>query len=302
VAGGRVLDNTPFLEATMILVTGATGKVGREVVRQLAAEGFPVRALVRSAERADDLAGPGVELSVGDLEKPQTLDRAMAGVLRMYLASRAEPQLPEREGNAVDAARRAGVQFIVKVSVSGGPDSPTQIGRWHWAAEKHLGSSGIAYTILRPTLYMQGTFEWLPEIAAKNEFHLPMGDGRASVVDARDVAAVAVAALKAGGLPQRLYDVTGPEAISFDAVADEISAVAGRRVEYVDVTPLQWKKERVAAGIPAWLADDYLVLWSAYRKGYGANVSTAVQDVTGRPPRSFRDFFRDYAARFREGR
>ena len=283
----------------MILVTGATGRVGCEVVRQLAAGGVPVRALVRSAERADGVAAPGVELAVGDLEKPQTLDQAIAGVQRMFLASRAEPQLPEREGNAIDAARRAGVEFIVKVSVSGGPDSPTQIGRWHWAAEKHLGSSGIASSILRPTLYMQGAFLWLPEIAAKSDFHLPMGDGRASVVDARDVAAVAVAALTAKGLPQSLYDLTGPEAISFDVIADEISAVAGQRVDYVDVTPQQWKKERVAAGMPAWLADDFLVIYGAYRKGYGAGVSTTVREVTGKTARTFRQFVQDHAARFR---
>jgi uncharacterized protein YbjT (DUF2867 family) len=285
----------------MILVTGATGRVGREVVRQLAAQGVPVRALVRSAEGAADLAGPGVELAVGDLDKPETLDPAMAGVARMYLASRAEPQLPKRESNAIDAALRARVKFIVKVSVSGGPDSPTQIGRWHWAAEKRLGSSGIPSSILRPTLYMQGAFQWLPQIAAKSEFHVPMGDGRASVVDARDVAAVAVAALNAQDLPQSLYDVTGPEAISFDAAADEISAVAGRRVDYVDVTPQQWKKESIAAGIPAWLTDDFLVIYGAYRKGYGAGVSTTVRDLTGKAPRSFRDFVQDHAARFREG-
>jgi uncharacterized protein YbjT (DUF2867 family) len=284
----------------MILVTGATGKVGREVVRQLAAEGIPVRALVRSVEGVDDLAASGVELAPGDLEKPQTLDSAMSGVERMFLASPAEPQLPEREGNAVDAARRAGVRFIVKVSVSGGPESPTQIGRWHWAAEKHLGSSGIASTILRPTLYMQGAFQWRPQIAATGGFHLPMGDGRASVVDARDVAAVAVAALKSQGLPQRLYDVTGPEAMSFDAVADEISEVAGRPVAYVDVSPRQWKKESLAAGMPVWLAHDFLVLYGAYREGYGAAVSSTVQDVTGKPPRSFRDFVRDHAAAFRQ--
>lgn len=286
----------------MILVIGATGKVGREVVRHLAAAGIPVRALVRSPEGASDLAGPGVEVAQGDLEKPQTLDRAMAGVDRVYLASRAEPKLPEREGNAVDAARRAGVGFVVKVSVSGGPDSPTQIGRWHWASEKHLQSSGIAATVLRPTLYMQGAFEWLPRIAAKAEFHVPMGDGKASVVDARDVAAVAVAALKSQGLPQRLYDVSGPEAITFDEIADAISEVAGRRVEYVDVTPRQWRKEWLAAGMPAWLADDFLVLYGAYRQGYGAGVSTAVADVTGKPARSFHDFVRDHAARFRQGK
>jgi len=286
----------------MILVTGATGRVGREVVRQLAASKLPVRALVRSVERAGDLAGPGVELAVGDLEDPASLDRALAGVKSVFLASRAEPKLPEREGNAIEAARLAGVKFIVKVSVSGGPDAPTQIGRWHWATEKRLAGSGIASTILRPTLYMQGTFLWLPDISESGHIHLPMGDGRASAVDARDVAAVAVRAIQAGGLPQPLYDVTGPAAVSFDEIASEISEASGRRVVYVDVTPRQWKKERLAAGVPAWLVEDMLFLYGAYREGYGAALSSTVRDVTGRDPRSFREFARDYAVRFREGR
>jgi len=284
----------------MILVTGATGRVGREVVQQLAAAKMPVRALVRSADRASDLAAMGAELAVGDLEKPESLDRALAGVESLFLASRAEPKLAEREGNAVEAARRAGVRFIVKVSVSGGPDAPTQIGRWHWAVEKRLAASGIASTILRPALYMQGAFLWLPEIAASGQFHVPMGDGRASVVDARDVAAVAVEALKTKGLPQPLYDVTGPSAISFNEIASEISEAAGRPVAYVDVTPRQWKQERLAAGVPAWLVEDMLFLYNAYREGYGGAVSTTVRDVTGRDPRSFRQFARDYADRFRE--
>jgi uncharacterized protein YbjT (DUF2867 family) len=286
----------------MILVTGATGRVGREVVQQLAAAKLPVRALVRSAERAEDLAGPCVELTVGDLENPASLDRAFTGVESLFLSSRAEPRLPEREGNAMDAARRAGVRYIVKVSVAGGPDAPTQIGRWHWAAEKRLAGSGIASTILRPTLYMQGAFLWLPEIAASGHVHLPMGEGRASVVDARDVAAVAVRALRAGGLPQPLYDVTGPAAVSFDEIASEISEVSGRPVLYVDVTPRQWKKERLAAGEPAWFVEDMLFLYGAYREGYGTPVSSAVRDITEREARSFREFVQDHADRFRQAR
>lgn len=285
----------------MILVTGATGRVGREVVQQLAAAKMPVRALVRSADRAGDLAGTGVELAVGDLEKPESLDRALAGVESVFIASPPEPKLPEREGNAIEAARRAGVGFIVNISVSGGPDAPTQIGRWHWVVEKRLSASGIPSTILRPNLYMQGAFLWLPEIAASGQFHVPMGDGRASVVDARDVAAVAVEALKKKGLPQPLYDVTGPSAISFAEIASEISEAAGRPVAYVDVTPRQWKQESLAAGVPAWLVEDMLFLYNAYREGYGAAVSTTVRDVTGRDARSFREFARDYAARFRDG-
>jgi len=286
----------------MILVTGATGTVGREVVRQLAAEGLPVRALVHNPDRAGELTGPRIEVVAADLEKPQTLDRAFEGVERVFLVSPAAEGLPEREGHAIDAARRAGARSIVKISVGGGPDAATQIGRWHWSVEKQIESSGVPSTILRPNLFMQGSFFWLPRIAAENAFHLPMGDARVSVVDARDVAAVAVCALTLGGLPQRLYDLSGPEAISFETIGAEISRAAGRPVSYVDVTPRQWKKEAVESGVPAWLADDLSILYGALREGYGATVSTAVRDITGKAPRTFRDFATDHAARFRDAR
>ena len=116
------------------------------------------------------------------------------------------------------------------------------------------------------------------------------------------MAAVAVCALMSGGLAQRLYDLSGPEAISFETVAAEISRVAGRRISYVDVTPRQWKKELLESGLPVWLVEDLSVFYGVLRDGYGATVSSAVRDVTGKPPRPFRDFARDYADRFRSGR
>jgi uncharacterized protein YbjT (DUF2867 family) len=286
----------------VILVTGATGKVGQEVVRQLAAADAPVRALVRDPARASHIRLPGVEIVVGDLGRPETLPPALADVDRVFLLSSADPAQVELQGNLVDAARRAGARHIVKVSVAGGPDSGTQIGRWHWATEKHIEASGIAFTFLRPNFYMQQLLMFAPSIVATGSFSLPLGAGEISMVDAWDVAAVAACSLTQGGHERKIYDLTGPQALSFDAVADELSHATGKKISFVHVPPEYARKQLLASGLPRWLVDDMLILCASVRDGYSTDVSPAVAEVTKRAPRTFGQFARDYAQVFREGR
>jgi uncharacterized protein YbjT (DUF2867 family) len=286
----------------VILVTGATGQVGREVVRQLAAESEPVRALVRDPARASHLRLPGVDVVIGDMGRPETLDPALQGVDRVFLLSPADPEQVTLQGNVVQASKRAGVARIVKISVAGGPDAATQIGRWHWTTEKQIEASGLGFTMLRPTLYMQQTLSFAPSVATSGSFSAPMGTGEVAVVDARDVAAVAVRVLTEGGHDQKIYDLTGPEALSFEAVADALSEAIGRKVSYVHVPPEYFRKQLLGGGVPRWLVDDMLLLFASFRDGYGAAVSDSVQAVTGHKPRTFRQFARDYAAAFLEGK
>ena len=286
----------------MILVTGATGQVGREVVRQLAAESEPVRALVRDPARASHIRLPGVDVVIGDMGRPETLDPALLGVDRVFLLSPADPEQVTLQGNVVQACKRAGVARIVKISVAGGPDAATQIGRWHWTTEKQIEASGLGFTMLRPTLYMQQTLSFAPSVATSGSFSAPMGTGEVAMVDARDVAAVAVRVLTEGGHDQKIYDLTGPEALSFDAVADALSEAIGRKVSYVHVPPEYFRKQLLGGGVPRWLVDDMLLLFASFRDGYGAAVSNSVQAVTGSKPRTFRQFARDHAAAFLEGK
>ncbi len=286
----------------MILVTGATGKVGSEVVRQLASESVPVRAFVRDPARASSVRLPGVDVAVGDFARPETLDRALSGVNRVFLLSPADPEQVTLQGNVVQACKRAGVARVVKISVAGGPDAATQIGRWHWTTEKQIEASGLGFTMLRPTLYMQQTLSFAASVARTGSFSAPMGTGEVAMVDTRDVAAVAVRALTEDGHDHKIYDVTGAEALSFDAVADAISEAIGRKVSYVHVPPEYAKKQMLGVGVPRWLVDDMLVLFASFREGYGAAVSDAVQSVTGRRPRSFPQFARDHARAFLEGK
>jgi uncharacterized protein YbjT (DUF2867 family) len=286
----------------VILVTGATGKVGQEVVRQLSAAGSPVRALVRDPARASHIRLPGVEIVVGDLGLPETLAPALAEVDRVFLCSAVDLDQVRLQGNLIDAAKRSGARRIVKVSVAGGPDSGTQIGRWHWTTEKQLEASGIAFTMLRPTLYMQQMLTYGPSIATTGAFSAPLGAGQVAAVDTRDVAAVAVCALTEEGHDSRIYDVTGSEALSFDSMADAISAAIGREVAYIHAPPEYVKKQMLASGVPRWLAEDMLVLFASFREGYGSAVSDAVQRVTKHQPRTFQQFARDHANAFQKGR
>lgn len=286
----------------MILVTGATGKVGQEVVRQLAAENVPVRALVRDPTRASHIRLPGVEIVAGDLGRPETLPPALADVDRVFLLSAADPAQVGLQGNLIDAARRAGARHIVKVSVAGGPDSGTQIGRWHWATEKQIEVSGVAFTFLRPNFYMQQLLMFAPSIAATGSFSLPLGAGEIAMVDARDVAAVAARALTDDGHERKIYDLTGAQALSFDTVADELSRATGKKISFVHVPPEYARKQLLAGGLPRWLVDDMLILCASVRDGYGTDVSPAVFEVTKRAPGTFGQFARDYAHVFREGR
>jgi len=285
----------------VILVVGATGKVGQEVCRQLSAADVPVRALVRDPVRASHIRLPGVQVVVGDLGRPASLDAALSGVDRVFLASPAEADQVTLQGNLVQACHRADVRQIVKVSVAGGPDAATQIGRWHWTTEKQIEASGLGFTMLRPNLYMQEMLRLAPAVATRGAFALPCGSGEVSIVDARDVAAVAFVALTQPGHDRKIYDLTGPEALSFEAMAEAIGHAIDRKVTYMHVAPDYALKQMLAEGVARWLAEDMLVLFASIREGYGGAVSDAVARITGRPGGTFAQFARDYADAFREG-
>jgi uncharacterized protein YbjT (DUF2867 family) len=283
----------------MILIVGATGLVGGATVQQLTARGVPVRALIRSAEKASTLAGPGVETVIGDLEQPGSLDAALDGVTRALLISPLHPRQVEWQGNFVEAARRAGAVHIVKLSGLGtAPDSPLRSGRWHAQTERHI-AAGLPWTHLHPPFFMQNLLRSAAAIAAQGVLVAAMQAGKIAMVDARDVAAVAVAALTSDGHVGKTYTVTGPEALSFQEVAQKLAAATGRPVTYQDVPLAAVQQEMVATGLPAWLVEVRMEFATALRDSYAAAVTDTVQAVTGQPARTFDAFAREHAALFR---
>lgn len=284
----------------MILVTGGTGTVGKELVKALSSAGVKFRVLTRDPGKAEALKLPGVELYRGDMEKPDTLPPALKGVDKLFLLSSADPRQTEIQGRVVDAARAAGVKHVVKLSALGADEkSPINLAQWHGRTEKRIEKSGIAWTHIQPHFFMQNTLMFAPTVKAQGAIYAPMKDGRISLVDVRDIAAVAAKVLTSPGHEGKRYAVTGPEALSFGQIAEKISRAIGKPVKYVDVPPADARKAMLAAGFPDWLADGLLGLYAVFSAGHAAAVSGTVREVTGGPGISFDKFAQDHAAVFK---
>jgi uncharacterized protein YbjT (DUF2867 family) len=228
------------MSSPAILITGATGNNGAEVVRQLSARGAPLRALVRDPARRTPLRLPGVEIAAGDFLDPPTLDRALEGVEKVFLVSPPGPDQVRMQNNVVEAARRTGtVRHIVKLSSLGAaPDSPVRFGRWNGETEQQIEASGIAWTHLRPNNFLQGLLMFAPMIRAQGRVLRPARRRPRFVGGRRDIAAVAAAVLTApAGHENQAYALTGPEALTGDEIAQAIAAAAGRDVRYVPIEP-----------------------------------------------------------------
>ena len=283
----------------MILITGATGQVGGEVAKQLSGMGIHYRALVRNPEKASTIAALGAEVVQGDLEKPETLNAAMRGIEKVFLLSPSGPEQLEREGNATEAAKRAGVKHIIKLSVFGAsPFSPIVLGQWHWYSEKNIEESGIPFTFVRPTLFMQNFRQFASTIKTEGKIYAPAGDAKVSFIDARDIAAVAVAALTKPGHENKVYEITGPEALSYDEMAKSFSEAIGKPVAYMNIPPDVTRQAMLEVGLPEWLIEDSLYYYEYGRSGHALTVTHWVGRVAEKQPYMFAAFACDYAAAF----
>jgi uncharacterized protein YbjT (DUF2867 family) len=283
----------------MILVTGATGHVGSELVRLLAEQGAPARALVHSPDKAAPIQHLGLETALGDFEQPDTLDVAMKGCDQLFLLAPPTPRQPQQEQHVIDAARRAGVGHVVKQSVPwAGADAPVVFSRWHGQIEEDLAQSGLAYTLLRPSSFMQNFLMSAQQVADQGVLYGMFGEGRVAFIDARDVAAVAAELLTSPGHQGASYTLTGPEALSAAEVAERLAAATGRQVRSVDLGPDGYRQALAGAGMPGWLVDGVVEGNTMLAAGHGATVTDEVARLTGRPPRTFAQFAADHRVAF----
>jgi uncharacterized protein YbjT (DUF2867 family) len=284
----------------MILITGATGTNGTEIIKLLARQGIGIRALVRSRDRATAIANlPGVELMTGDLRDYASIRTALSGVELAFLVTNSSEEAQSLQCRFVDAAGRTGLQHIVKLSQLGAdPASPVRFLRYHAEVENVIRTSGIKYTFLRPNLFMQGLLVFRSTIAATGKFFAAAGEAKVSVVDVRDIAAAAAATLTQPGHEGRTYDLTGPEALTHTEMAAQLSDAAGRRISFVDITPEAMRATLFDAGLPPWQADGLLEDYAHYRRDEASLVASGVEEATGASPRSFAVFARDYAPLF----
>jgi uncharacterized protein YbjT (DUF2867 family) len=284
----------------MILVTGATGKTGRALVQELVSMGVAVRAVVRDRAKAADIAAAGAEIAVADLSRAETLASILVGIDKAYLMTAADPQQVLLHSNFIRAAKQAGVRHIVRHSVRGAdPDSPVKLGRWHAISQKELEDSGMVWTHLQPVYNMQNFLTFAATIQSQGAFYAPMRDGALSMVDARDVAAVAATTLVDDIHHRRkTYLITGPEALTFAEAAEQLSAVLGKPVRYMDISREDARKALLHRGVPEWYIEDLLGFYDFYSTGAGAAVSDVVARTTGHPGRRFHQFARDYRSAF----
>ncbi len=279
----------------MILITTA-GKVGAEAARLLAQRGEPVRIMVRDPEKATALAQAGVEVAVGDLGGPATIDAAMRGVSAVVLVS---PAIPTQELNVVTSAANAGVDHVVKITSKASADSPIARRRDQTEIENGLIASGLGYTLLRNNAYMQNFLMLAPAIATTSSFGSSTGDGRVGMVDTRDVAAVAAGiAASPAAHKGNTYWPTGPESLSYAGAAEVFSTVLGRPITFHPLTFEEQKQAMVDAGVPENIAEMNAQAVTLFAQGDSDWSNDDVPSILGRPARTFEQFVTDYAAPF----
>jgi uncharacterized protein YbjT (DUF2867 family) len=283
----------------MILVTGGTGMVGGDMVRILSRQGVPARALTRNPQKAPNL--PGITWVTGDLAKPETLPAAFDGADMLFLVSSIGEDTVELQHNGIEAARNSGLRHIVKLSAFGASDhTKAPICAWHYQIEKEMQQSGMDWTTLRPHHFMQNLLTQTQYIINDGVVYSASGDGKIPYIDARDIAAVAVATLTKPGHHGKKYVITGSEALSYRQATEIISNTIGKPLRFIDETPDEARARRKREGYPPAIIESALAI-AAYQRAGGKTVTitSVVTDLTGRPPRTFLEFARDHAAFFR---
>jgi uncharacterized protein YbjT (DUF2867 family) len=276
----------------MILITGATGNIGSALIQKFAATNIPVRALVRSHQKAQQIVAENVEIVIGDFNDTESLISAFSGVKKLFLLSSLEPQLPQLQKQVVRIAKKTGVEHIVKLSVENANlDSELSVMRWHGEVEQYLEASGLAWTHLRPGYFMQNLL-----MQTQNCFFAAQ-DEIIAAIDVRDIAAVAFEALTYPGHEQKSYHLTGAEVLSFTEMLRQLGEVLGRKIQLIKLAQDDYRQAMVVAGMPEWLVNCIIEMITLQNQIPIVDDTVAV--VTGKAITSFRQFAEDYAEKFR---
>jgi uncharacterized protein YbjT (DUF2867 family) len=287
-----------------ILVTGAAGTVGSEVVRRLCERGVRPVAAVHSESRAAAVDARAAEVRVADLGDPDQLEELFEGIDKVFLIAPKSPELVLIGDEIVAAADDAGVDHVVQLSIMGADArSGMRYTRWHGQIEKLLEETGMRWTSLRPNAFMQNfCSSWGGAIGPESKILLPLGDAAVSFIDARDVAAAGVEALLGDGHDGWAYTLTGAAAHTGTELAELFTRVLGRPVAYEPLTEEVARQDLEAAGVEEPLLTAQLEMWSVERAGDAAQVTAVVEDLTGRPPGSFEQFIGDNAGAWGGGK
>ncbi|SER26126.1 SDR family oxidoreductase [Actinokineospora terrae] len=283
----------------MILVTGASGSVGRRLVRRLA--GTPTTAFVRDPAKGDALGG---RYAVGDFDDPATLSAALKGVDRVFLnaggavPAAGEQPMVRQQLAVIDAAVAAGVSHVVKLSVWHARVGGKLAEGAHGVIEEYLKASGLAWTILQPNGFMQNFSTGTAVTTHDGHLLGAYGDAGVSYVDCEDIAAAAAATLT-DPRPGETFVLTGPESLTHSEIAEKLSAFVGRGIRYLDLPAADFATHLTTLGLPDSFATDVATLFAEVASGRLAPVSTDVATLTSRSPSTFDTFLRENATQIR---
>jgi uncharacterized protein YbjT (DUF2867 family) len=277
----------------MILISGATGHVGKPLVKQLLDKGAAIRVFVRDERKVTDLP-KHVERAVGDLDRPETLAAALRGVDQLYFVTADTQQVT----HLLEAARQNGVKHVVKQSTIEA-DRSIGPGKWHRQQEEMIQSAGFDWTFLRPTMMMDNTIDWWgATIKSQHAVYFPGGKGKVAPVDPRDIAAVAAAVLTCPEYRKQIYELTGPEALTIGEMVQILSKVLGKRIRYFNIPVFLAAIGMRRFGLPKDVVKGLMETLDALRKNEYGYVTDVVERVGGSRPRSFETWCRDHATDF----
>ncbi len=282
-----------------ILMIGATGNVGSLVTPTLLERGGDVRCMVRDEAKAAHLKEAGAEIVLGDLDDQSSLERAMNGIDTVFLVIANSQRIEQQGRNAIDAAVSAGVRRLIRYSaIKTGFDANLRSQGMQAKVDEVLESSGLEYSHVRPTNYMQLYLMASATVQSDSAMYFPFGDGKIGMADVRDIADAAVEVITGEGHEGKAYSITGPEAVNLHQVAGAISEAIGRKVSYADTPEEAIRDGLLSSGMDEWLVDEYMAFFRAFKLGHMDMVTSDFEKLTGRKPRTIRDFARDYASVF----
>jgi uncharacterized protein YbjT (DUF2867 family) len=279
-----------------------SGNVGTPVALELARQGHQVTLTVRTPKPTAELDQLGIHQVPFDINDVAAMTAALKGGEGFFSVTPLVENLVVAGGKAVQAAKAAGIQKIVRMSAqSAGPEAPIQLGRWHYAVEQAVVDSGIPFTILRPANFMQNYLTYgTPEtIKDQNAFYAPMGEAKISVIDTRDISAVAARVLVETGHDGKQYDLTGGESLSNQEIAGILSQTLGRPITYVSIPAAKATAAMAANGMPAWLVALLTELNAFGAAGNLAPVRPDTSIILKRPPITFSQFVQDHLGTFK---
>ena len=279
-----------------VLVTGATGRIGGQLVPRLAGyNDLAVRAFVRNPKKAAPLASSGAELALGRLEDAQSVRTAMDGIDTVVLITPATPEAADQASSVLAAAKAAGVRKIVRISVfKAAVDGPSGITRLHGRTDSEILESGLTYTVLRPPFFMQNLFFMAADsLVLEGRLYFGIGYGKLGMIDLRDIVDCAESCVVSDAYDDQVFTLTGPESIGFHHIAGRLNDILGRPVQYIPVPPEAVERSIRAMGMGEWYAQVMRDLCRAYSENWGDLITDSVARITGRAPRSFDVFARE---------